>query len=217
MTLDAIDLQLALYGDDLHEVCELLLAGADPNQELPGGSTPLLEAQTYELAAALIEHGAAVEAVDRSGRTVLHHLAFADHPDRMAQLFHQLGAPLEACDGDGRTPLLMVLAELQALPEAPVALMVLGADTTVHDAQGNGALHCWAMGRAIAEVGNWLIDTGVDPNEKNKFGQTAIDLLLSHGHHNRINAVGMLMAAVSRNHLEQATVSASGPNRSRRL
>ena len=205
MTLDAIDLQLAMYGDDLHEVCELLLAGADPNQELPGGSTPLLEAQTYELAAALIEHGATVDAVDRSGRTVLHHLAFADHPDRMAQLFHEMGASLEARDGDGRTPLLMVLAELQALPEAHMALLGLGADPFALDAQGNTALHCWAMGRSSANVGDWLLNEGLDPKAQNKFGQTANDLLIAAGEGEKIRAVTMLAAAVDRGELEHST------------
>ena len=217
MTADAIDFQLALYGDDLHEVCELLIGGADPNQELPGGSTPLLEAQTYELAMTLIEHGATVCAADGRGRTVLHHLAYADHPDRMARLFHSLGAPLEARDGDGRTPLLMALAELQALPETPVELLMLGADTAVCDAQGNGALHCWAMGRAIAEVAHWLINAGVDPEATNKFGQTAMDLLLLMGQQEKVKAINVLNAAMARSHLDQATEAASVPNRARRL
>lgn len=217
MTGNAIDLQLALYGDNLQEVSELLAAGADPNQELPGGSTPLLEAQTYELAMTLIEHGATVGVVDGRGRTVMHHLAYADHPDRMAQLYYELGAPLEARDGDGRTPLLMVLAELQALPESPVELMVLGADPTVCDAQGNGALHCWATGRATAQVGRWLISAGVDPEATNKFGQTAMDLLLMVGQQDKVSAIGVLSAAMARNHLDQATAAASVPSRARRL
>src|SRR5687768_11533876 len=101
--------RMALYGDDLEDVCYHLQAGADANQLFVNGSTPLLEAQTYELAAALIEHGASVHAEDHLGRTVLHHLAYADHPDRMAPLFFSLGANLEARDCDGRTPFLMTL------------------------------------------------------------------------------------------------------------
>lgn len=217
MKADPEALRMALYGDDLEEVCYQLQAGADANQLLPDGSTPLLEAQTFELAATLIEHGASVYAVNRLGRTVMHHLAFADHPDRMALLFRQLGAPLEERDGDGRTPLLMVLAENQALPEAAMALLSLGADPYACDAQGNNALHCWAMGRAVARVGNWLINEGVDPATKNKFGQTANDLLIAEGQGDKIEAIGMLGAVFDRSELELSTPHVATASQARRI
>ncbi len=182
MTPDSIDLHMALYGDDLHEVYELLLVGANANQVLPAGSAPLLEAQTYELAALLIEHGASVHCSDGLGRTVMHNLAYADHPERMGRLFYRLGANLEERDGDGRTPLLMVLAEAQALPKAPVVLLLLGADALACDAQGNNALHCWASGRARMEVGERLIALGVDPLERNRLGESVEDILVNHHH-----------------------------------
>lgn len=210
-------LRMAIYGDDLEDVCYQLQAGADANQVFPDGSTPLLEAQTYELAAALIEHGASVHAADRLGRTVMHHLAFADHPERMALLFNRMGTPLEERDGDGRTPLLMVLAENQTLPEAAMALLSLGADPYACDAQGNNALHCWAMGRAVARVGNWLINEGVDPAAKNKFGQTANDLLIAEGQGDKIEAIGMLGAVFDRGELDLATPQVAAASRARRI
>lgn len=209
--------RMALYGNDLQEICEHLQAGANANQRFPDGSTPLLEAQTYELAKALLECGASVHAVDRLGRTVMHHLAFADHPERMALLFNRMGTPLEERDGDGRTPLLMVLAENQTLPEAAMALLSLGADPYACDAQGNNALHCWAMGRAVARVGNWLINEGVDPAAKNKFGQTANDLLLAEGQGDKIGAIGMLGAVFDRGELELTTPQVAVASRARRI
>ena len=209
--------RMALYGDDLEGVCYQLQAGADANQVFDDGSTPLLEAQTCELAAALIEHGAFVHAEDNYGRTCLHKLAYADHPDRMGLMFHGLKANLEATDCDGRTPLLTVLAENQALPEAAIALLNLGANPHACDAQGNNALHCWAMGRANANVGMLLIKLDVDPAAKNKRGQTVTDLLIDEGHGDKINANGMLGSSLVRCDLELSTPQASADSRARRL
>lgn len=209
--------RMSLYGDDLEDVCYHLQAGADANQLFFNGSTPLLEAQTYELAEALIEHGASVHAEDRLGRTVMHHLAYADHPARMALLFHRMNAPVEERDGDGRTPLLMVLAENQTLPEAAMALLSLGADPFARDAQGNNALHCWAMGRANARVGNWLINEGVDPAARNKLGQTTTDVLIDEGHGDKIEAISMLGSCFDRGELELSTPQAAAASRARRV
>lgn len=217
MKADPQSLRMALYGDDLEEVCNQLQAGADANQVLPDGSTPLLEAQTYELAAALIEHGASVRAVDRLGRNVFHNLAFADHPDRLAVLFSRLGADLEARDSDGKTPLLMVLAEYQALPEAALTLMVLGANPHARDAQGNNALHCWAAGRANARVGMRILNADVDPAEKNKLGQTAFDILKAEGQCDKIEAIGMLGAIFDRGELELVTPQVAAVSQARRI
>ena len=213
------DLRMTLYEDnvDLESVCDQLRRGADPNQLFFNGSTPLLEAQTYELAEALIEYGASVHAEDHYGRTPLHNLAYADHPDRMALLFHSLGASLEARDCDGRTPLLMVLAENQAMSDAATALLKLGADPHACDAQGNNALHCWAMGRANVRVGNWLINLDVDPAAKNKLGQTATDLLMEEGHGDKIEAIGMLAATFDRGELEQSTPQVAAARQARRV
>lgn len=209
--------RMALYGDDLEDVWYHLQAGEDANQVFYNGSTPLLEAQTYELAAALVDHGASVHAEDHYGRTPLHNLAFADHPDRMALLFHGLKANLEARDCDGRTPLLMVLAENQALPDAALALLRLGADPHTRDDQGNNALHCWAMGRACARVGVWLINEDVDPAVKNKLGQTATDLLIDEGHGDKIEAIGLLGATFDRGELELSTPQVAAASQARRV
>ena len=212
------DLRAAIYSDaDLGEIVWCLQQGADANQPLHHGSTPLLEATTVEVAATLVEFGARIDAEDDYGRGVLHALAYSNEARALANFYQERGANPEVGDVDGRTALLHCLACPQGSKDAPLALLAIGANVRAVDAQGNNALHCWAMGRACARVGVWLINEDVDPAAKNKLGQTATDLLIDEGHGDKIEAIGLLGAAFDRGELELSTPQVAAASQARRV
>lgn len=204
------DLRAAIYSDaELSEVMVCLHQGADPNLPLHHGSSPLLEAATFEVAAVLLDHGAHIDAEDDFGRGVLHALAYATQVRAMANLYQEHGANPEIRDVDGRTALLHCLASPQGAKDATLALLAIGACAQATDAQGNNALHCWAMGRADNATGQRLLETGVDVTARNRLGQSVSDLLCDNLHGDRIIAQKVLGSHFDRIELEQATPEVS--------
>lgn len=200
------DLRAAIYSDaELGEVMSCLHQGADANLPLHHGSCPLLEASTVEVAAALLEHGANIDAEDDYGRGVLHALAYTTQARAMANLYQEHGANPEIRDVDGRTALLHCLASPQGSKDAPLALLVIGANAFATDAQGNNALHCWAMGRADSPTGQRLLELGVDATARNRLDQSVSDLLFDFLHVDRILAQNVLGSHFERIELQQST------------
>jgi len=177
------DLRAAMFsGAGVGEVLACLDAGADPNQRFIHGSTPILEAETFEVASLLLDRGAEVHAEDDYGRGVFHVLGYTQMPYELARLYQWTRADLEGRDCDGRTPLLHCLTIPQGHVSAPHALLLIYANAHAIDAQGNNALHCWAMGRARVEIGERLLSLGVDPCALNRLGQSVADLLADNHH-----------------------------------
>ncbi|MGJ7523485.1 ankyrin repeat domain-containing protein [Variovorax sp. LT1P1] len=137
-------------GTPLEAIDLLLRAGADPNGGLRmgAGRTPLacaLRFEAFELAALLVEAGAAIDGRDRLGRTVLHS---ATNTAAVRWLLAR-GADLEARDARGQTPLLSALAQMPVTPvftEVATQLCGSGADLGAH-AYAEGA----ATARALAK------------------------------------------------------------------
>lgn len=212
------DLRMAIYAEaDLGEILACLDAGADVNLRIHNGSTPLLEAHSLEMALALLEHGADIHAEDDAGRGVFHTLAYTEQPRELAYLYKHWGAYLETRDGDGRTTLLHCLASPQGMKDAALALLDIGADPNAADAQGNTALHCWAMGRANVATGERLIGLGVDPAGCNRFGRSVSDLLEDELHGERIHASQLLLSHFQGIELRYSTAQVALPTSPRRL
>jgi len=208
------DLRAAIYsGAEVSEIQQCLDAGADPNLRMHNGWTPLLEAETFEVARLLLERGADASAEDDFGRGVFHSLAHTQTPHELAHLFRCTKARLEGRDCDGSTPLLHALSSAQGHAAAPLALLSIGADAFALDAQGNNALHCWATGRARIEVGERLLALGVDPCACNRLGQTVGDMLDDQQHEGR----EFIRAFIDREELSHATVETCLPSRVRRI
>src|SRR4029079_3130923 len=92
----------------------LLKAGANPNQSLPGGETPLMTASrtgALDVVRALLSHGATVDAQDeRRGQTALMWAAAEGH----AAVVHALidaGADINATLDSGFTPFSFAVRE----------------------------------------------------------------------------------------------------------
>jgi len=111
-------LRLALECEDrVAVVRRLVQGGLDPNEPGPDGRTVLVhlagtepDDDAFDVAAALLQHGAALDRADPAGRTALHALAEQrDLPDMesaldLAGLLLAFGADPEARDAKGRTP-----------------------------------------------------------------------------------------------------------------
>ena len=212
------DLRAAMYSDaELGEVMSCLHQGADASLPLHHGSCPLLEATTVEVAAALLEHGANIDAEDDYGRGVLHALAYTTQARAMANLYQGRGANPEIRDVDGRTALLHCLASPQGSKAAPLALLAIGANSYATDAQGNNALHCWAQGRADISTGQRLLEVGVDATARNRLGQSVSDLLCENLHGERILAQKVLGSHFECLELQQSTPGVSLHSSPRRV
>lgn len=119
----------------------LLDAGADPN---PPGYPPILMAVDQsgarsDLIRRLHSAGANIDARTPHGNSSVLHLiaAIYDDADLVATAL-ACGAPLEATDDEGRTPLLVAAARTNAVVVA--ALLAAGADPTARDRDGRCAI-----------------------------------------------------------------------------
>ena len=182
-------------------VVELLLkAGADPDQALPGGVTPLMLAAALglpEIAGRLLTLGAAVDRVDDQGLSALHcaalHAFTARDRQRVLALFDLLllaDLPADAANASGHTPLLLVLgarAEAGAACDEDVLLAVLdrlfneGVSLDAQDQRGLGALHLAAMHGLLAVVQR-LLREGANRQLRDSLGRTPYDLALLRGY-----------------------------------
>ncbi len=92
-------------------VAALLAAGADPNEEMTGGATPLhtcgMSQRGQHAVPALLAAGAVVDAVDTYGYTALHRMASNDLAEG-AQALLQAGADVNALTSyTAQTPLFV--------------------------------------------------------------------------------------------------------------
>ncbi len=172
----------------------LLERQAPADQRLPGESTALMVAAAMgypEIVERLLDAGAEVNAVDARGRNALHAAAqfgFGS-PDslRARRLFDALlkrGADANHVDGEGKTPLLMLLgAQLRpgsACDATHIGALVpvlldAGARLEHADQRGVTALHACAM-HALLPPARVLLARGADRHAADGFGRTAADV-----------------------------------------
>lgn len=156
-----------------------------------------IKAGQEELAAALLQHGASVDAQDERGRTPLHTAAESDI-EGMAQLLLQKGASMDKQDGDGCTSLYLVA---QAGRSGAVrALMAAGADAS---RRNNGD---WSPLEAAAQNGHGevlrvMAELGADVNFLDAsgwvvlhwaHGRTVVDALVGAGAKIEVQNVALL-------------------------
>ena len=178
----------------------LLQAGADADQALPGGVTPLMLAAALglpEIAGRLLSQGARADAVDGQGLSALHcaalHAFTARDRARVLALFDLLlmaDLPADAANAQGHTPLLLVLgarAEAGAAVDEDVVLAVLerllneGVSLSTQDQRGLGPLHLAAM-HGLLGVVRRLLREGAERQLRDVLGRSAYDLALLRGY-----------------------------------
>jgi ankyrin repeat protein len=172
----------------------LIERGAPVDQRLPDDTTALMLACALghaDVAEALAEAGADINAVDVQGRTALHVAAqycFA-HSDslrarRLLDVLLQRGAELDRADCEGMPPLLLLLGA-HAKPGTncdathvgalvPV-LLDAGARHDLADQRGVTALHACAM-HGLLPSARTLLARGADRTAVDGFGRSAADV-----------------------------------------
>lgn len=192
-------LSAALSSRNLPVVNALLERGVDPDQRLPGDVTALMVAaalgQTHA-ARALLAAGADARAVDAHGGGVAHAAAqfgfSATDTSSMLDLwgvFISAGAELDAVNGSGETPLLLllgagyepganvredtVLAQVQLLGSHGIKL-------TAQDRRGFGPLHLAAL-HGMGRVVRALLDLGANPEQRDAINRRPSEIALMRG------------------------------------
>lgn len=175
-------------------VALLLERQAPVDQRLPGESTALMVAAAMgypEIVERLLDAGAEVNATDARGRNALHAAAqfgFESQDSlRARRLFDALlkrNADANHADGEGKTPLLMLLgAQLRpgsACDATHIGALVpvlldAGARLEHADQRGVTALHACAM-HALLPPARVLLARGADRHAADGFGRTAADV-----------------------------------------
>jgi len=154
----------------------LIEHGARVNAQADDGSTPLMWAARkgeLEIVRLLLSKGASVNVVDHRGRGALSYAAEARGDADTARALAAGGAPLDARDESGETPLIKACRRKR--PGVALALLDLGAKVNVQDHQGQTAL------MVAASFGNGqtieaLLARGADLALKTNDGRTAYQI-----------------------------------------
>jgi ankyrin repeat protein len=157
------------------ELIRLFLAAGMSPDVRDEGFTPLLEAarRAYEeVATALIDAGANVDATDPYGVTPLM-FSFISGSVRAARKLIEKGADVNSRDVDGRTALIEALTtENDIPPELIAALIKRGADVNVRLADGLTPLMIAVSGGP--RLVQMLVEAGADINAKDDSGVSVL-------------------------------------------
>jgi ankyrin repeat protein len=205
------------------EITKLLLAGgADVNVRRDGtGSTALeyaVAASRPSVVRTLLDAKARVDIRYKNGQTVLHEAAakgnreieaIAKSNREIVVALIEAGAPVNAVDDNGNTPLDDAVLHGQA--DAVAALLAHGAGIEhVHSADGRGPLHEAAI-KGYARLAQPLYDAGAKLTQRDRSGQTPLDLALAYKNGPMVSVLLRLgvskdTAAISAEAMETATL-----------
>ena len=179
---------------------QLLRAGADPDQSLPGGVTPLMLSAALgqtEITGRLLAQAARADAIDEQGLNALHcaalHAFSARDRQRVLALFDLLlmtDLRPDAADDRNDTPILLLLgarAEVGATCDEDLLLAALerllaeGVALNSQDARGLSALHLAAL-HGLPRVVQRLLREGADRNLRDHLGRNAQELAVLRGY-----------------------------------
>jgi ankyrin repeat protein len=173
----------ALAFEDNDHLRQLLKGGANPNTtEVLSLMTPLMAAETLQLAWTLIEAGANPKARDRTGRTPLHYAPKMRDGELIIPLLVRAGAEINAktTDSGAITPLFCAVEYyLESMDKSAVGqvlrtMVQYGADVNATDSSGVTVLAI-AAAHNRADLIKLLIELGADPTKRLGNGRTPLD------------------------------------------
>jgi ankyrin repeat protein len=166
------------------KLVELLLEKYQVDVDSPNeyGTTALSRASDKEMMLCLVRHSANINSGERE-ETVLHRMA-QNHYSEEVSILLDYGAYIDCEDRNGATPLL--LATGYRGEKTVKTLLDRGADPNAGVGIDDGkALH-QAAKIGCLEMVRWLLDAGANPEEKNGYGDTALDLAMKGCHKDTI-------------------------------
>ena len=186
------DLMMAASDRNLRWVNDLLVLGADPNAINDSNGLVVFDTalDSPQIAQALLDHGADINAKHREGKTALMRKSFGGELAAVKFLLDH-GADVNARDDDGRTAIIGYhKGNLQVMQ----LLLDHGADVNAKDWLGRTALYdATTHGGVRKPIMQFLLDHGADINAKDRNGWTplmnltyqvnlgAMQFLLAHG------------------------------------
>ena len=109
------------------------------------------------------------------------------------------GVAVDARDRQGRTPLMYMLTDRDAVRY----LVEQGADVNARDANGETALR-WAATFGRLSVVKFLVQQGADANIPNNQGQTPLEWATAFGHRDVVKFLEKNVGATTRNDAEES-------------
>lgn len=202
------ELQIALGNNDIYELTMVLQKGANANK-LPGNTdmTPIMLAETQEIAQLLIKNGANPLVRDVNGQNLLHYAVSKENAVDLILLYVSLGVDINAQDHEDNTPISLAIDyfdEANAFDSQQVfvgndnnqsnekefkpnpyktlkTLVISGAELDTINQYGNTLLmDC--VTKDNPNLIKLLLELGADKNIQNEYGQTAKDIAYKAGH-----------------------------------
>jgi ankyrin repeat protein len=180
-----MELSYAVSSGDADTVKALLSEGISADSEIGNsGITLLMQAKNAQIAKLLLDAGADVNRRDKSGRSVLHHIANREADSLMVALLLRAGANVNLKDNSGETPLKAagLLFTEKISPEWGKTIVPLfvnaGADINAADNMGYSLLH-QAASNDNAELASICLMMGANPDLRTSLGQTPKELARS--------------------------------------
>ncbi|CAN5434176.1 hypothetical protein BH10ACI2_BH10ACI2_09640 [soil metagenome] len=168
------ELTLAVEGENIEEVRNLVIHGSDVNGKESDKITPLfiaVESGNLEIVRLLLDFGAKTNARDSNKQTPLMRLDEDASPE-LVNLLITNGSKVDLIDKEGNTALILAAGEVK--PEVLGALIEAGADVNLANKDGWTALMNAADNDDLETVKSLLL-AGAKVNAKNKDGETALD------------------------------------------
>jgi len=196
-------LQIAVGNNDISELSQLLKNGANADKLLNTDLTPLMIAESLEIAQLLLDNGANPLAIDSDGRNLLHYAVTKESALKLIPLYVSLNVDINGQDNEKNSPIFLAIDffnETYNFDNEPVfvgeeikkeksklqpqevlrALVNAGANLNSFDQYGYTPLMVCTTNNN-AELVKILLKLGADRTIKNKYGQTAKDIAYKTG------------------------------------